>query len=187
MSEPNGHKWYVVHTQSGYEQKAKDALNKRIVRESQEAAFSEILIPSENVVQVVKDAKAKGGSKEKKSTRRFFPGYILVKMDLNNYTFHLVKDTPHISGFVGGTRNPPVVPEAEVKRIVNQISDGTLKPKPKVNFDRGDNVRVTQGPFANFNGTVEDINQDKGKLTVMVSIFGRATPVELEFLQVEKQ
>lgn len=181
------HKWYVVHTASGFENKAKDALNKRIANENRQAFLSEVLIPSENVVELVKDGKGKNGAKERKSSRKFFPGYILVKMELTDETYHLVKGTPHISGFVGGTRHPPVVPEAEINRILSQISEGTLKPRPKVMFERGDNVRVVQGPFANFNGLVDEVNPEKAKITVMVSIFGRSTPVELDFLQVEKQ
>ena len=181
------HKWYVVHTASGYETKAKDALEKRIENENKIEAFAEILIPSENVVELVKDGKGKKGPKEKKTARKFFPGYILVRMNLTDETYHLVKGTPHITGFVGGKRNPPVVPDKEIDRIKSQISEGTLKPKPKVMFERGDSVRVVQGPFSNFNGTVDEVNPEKAKLTVLVSIFGRSTPVELEFLQVEKQ
>lgn len=187
MTSNGSHKWYVVHTASGFENKAKDALGKRINNEGMADLFSEVLIPQENVVEVVKDGKSKGGTRERKSSRRFFPGYILVKMELNDASFHLVKETPHISGFVGGTRNPPVVPEKEVQRILTQINEGTLKPRPKVMFDRGDQIRVIQGPFANFTGTVDDVHPEKSKITVMVSIFGRATPVELDFLQVEKQ
>jgi len=186
--EPNpNHKWYVVHTQSGYEMKAKSALEKRIENEGKADFFTEVLIPAENVVELVKDSKGKKAPKERKSTRKFFPGYILVKMELTDETYHLVKGASHITGFVGGTRHPPVVPEDEVNRILTQIQDGTLKPKPKVMFERGDSVRVVQGPFANFNGTVDDVSPEKAKLTVLVSIFGRSTPVELDFLQVEKQ
>lgn len=171
--------WYVVHTYSGYEQKAKLALEERVRSSKMEAAFEEILIPSEPVLEVKKGEK-------KTSSRRFFPGYILVKMELNDKTWHLVKGTPKITGFVGGSLNPPKVPEAEVLRITKQIEDGTLKPKPKVEFEKGESVKVTSGPFSTFAGIVDEVNMDKGKLKVLVSIFGRSTPIELDFSQVEK-
>jgi len=171
--------WYVVHTYSGYEQKAKKALEERVRQHKVEHLFEDVLVPTENVVEVKKGVK-------KTSKRQFFPGYILVKMDLNEATWHIVKGTPKITGFVGGSTKPPVVPEEEVMRITNQIEDGTLAPKPKVEFEKGENVRVVSGPFANFAGMVDDVNEGKGKLRVLVSIFGRSTPIELEFTQVEK-
>ncbi|PIR17316.1 MAG: transcription termination/antitermination protein NusG [Deltaproteobacteria bacterium CG11_big_fil_rev_8_21_14_0_20_49_13] len=171
--------WYVVHTYSGYEQKAKQALLEKIKSARAEDLFEEILIPSEDVVEVKKGSK-------KTTKRQFFPGYILVKMDLNEKTWHIVKGTPKITGFVGGSLNPPMVPEEEVARITKQIEEGTLKPKPKVQFEKGEDVKVVNGPFATFSGTVDEVNSEKGKLRVMVSIFGRSTPIELEFTQVEK-
>lgn len=171
--------WYVVHTYSGYEQKAKQALERNIKKQKMDEAFGEIMIPQENVVEVKKGVK-------KTSSRHFFPGYILVNMELNDKTWHLVKETPRITGFVGGSLNPPIVPESEVERITQQIEEGTLKPKPKVSFDKGENVRVVSGPFASFFGIVDEVNEEKGRLRVMVSIFGRSTPIELDFIQVEK-
>ncbi len=171
--------WYVVHTYSGFEQKAKLALQERIRQNHMENLFGEVLIPSENVIELVRGEK-------KTTTRKFFPGYMLVKMILNDNTWHLVKSTPRITGFVGNALTPPAVPEEEVARITNQMEEGTLKPRPKVEFEEGESVRVIDGPFVNFNGVVEEVKPDKGKLRVMVSIFGRSTPVELDFVQVEK-
>jgi transcription termination/antitermination protein NusG len=171
--------WYVVHTYSGFEQKAKLALMERIRQHHMEELFGEVLIPSENVIELVRGEK-------KTTTRKFFPGYMLVKMILNDNTWHLVKSTPRITGFVGNALTPPAVPEEEVARITNQMEEGTLKPRPKVEFEEGESVRVIDGPFVNFNGVVEEVKPDKGKLRVMVSIFGRSTPVELDFVQVEK-
>ncbi len=173
------HKWYVVHTYSGYEQKAKLALQERIKQQKMDKFFTDVLIPSENVIELVRGEK-------KTTSRKFFPGYMLVKMILNDSTWHLVKSTPKITGFVGNAINPPAVPEEEVSRITNQMTEGTLKPRPKVQFEEGESVRVIDGPFVNFNGVVEEVKPDKGKLRVMVSIFGRSTPVELDFVQVEK-
>lgn len=173
------YKWYVVHTYSGYEQKAKLALLERIKQQKMEKSFADVLIPSENVIELVRGEK-------KTTSRKFFPGYMLVKMILNDTTWHLVKSTPKITGFVGNAINPPAVPEEEVSRIANQMTEGTLKPRPKVQFEEGESVRVIDGPFVNFNGVVEEVKADKGKLRVMVSIFGRSTPVELDFVQVEK-
>jgi len=171
--------WYVVHTYSGYEMKAKQALHERIKNAHMEELIEEILVPSEDVVEMKKGVK-------KTSKRQFFPGYILVKMELNEKTWHLVKGTAKITGFVGGSLNPPVVPEEEVRRITRQIEEGTLKPKPKVMFEKGEDVKVVNGPFSTFSGIVEDVNEEKGKLRVLVSIFGRSTPIELDFTQVEK-
>jgi len=173
------HHWYVVHTYSGFEQKAKLALEERIKSLRVEPYFGEVLVPSESVVEMKKGVR-------KTTTRKFFPGYILVKMELNDQTWHVVKGTPKITGFVGNSTNPPIVPEEEVLRITQQIDEGTLRPKPKVSFEKGESVRVMDGPFATFSGVVEEVNAEKGKLKVLVSIFGRATPVELDFIQVEK-
>src|SRR5262245_15503902 len=171
--------WYVVHTYSGFEQKAKKALEERIKSLRKDKFFGEVLVPSENVVEMKKGVK-------KTTTRKFFPGYILVQMELNDETWHIVKGTPKVTGFVGSTTHPPTIPEEEVRRITQQIDEGTLRPKPKVSFEKGESVRVIDGPFATFNGVVEDVNPEKGKLKVLVSIFGRATPIELDFIQVEK-
>jgi transcriptional antiterminator NusG len=169
----------VVHTYSGFENKAKKSLEDKIRLENLAELFGEILIPMEQVVEM------KGGEK-KTSKRKFFPGYILVQMHMNDRSWHLVKNTPKVTGFVGGARNPPPIPDYEVERITNRMTEGVLKPKPKVLFEEGESVRVIDGPFANFNGMVEEVKPDKGKLRVLVSIFGRATPVELDFVQVEK-
>ena len=171
--------WYVVHTYSGYEQKAKLALEQRMKSAGKEQMLKEVLIPSEPVEERVKGQK-------RITNRKFFPGYILVKMELNDDTWHIVKNTSRITGFVGSSTNPPSVPEEEVARITQKISEGTIRPKPKVEYEKGESVRVSEGPFAGFTGIVEEVKPEKGKLRVLVSIFGRATPVELEFFQVEK-
>lgn len=172
-------KWYVVHTYSGFENKAKDALEERIKRNKMDDKFEKFLIPVENVVELV-------GGKRKVTQRKFFPGYMLVRMILNDETFHLVKNTPKITGFVGGTRNPSPVPDEEAERLTKMIEDETLRPKPKDKFERGEVVRVVDGPFRGFNGIVGEVKPEKGKVKVLVSIFGRQTPVELDFVQVEK-
>jgi len=175
-------KYYVVHTYSGYENKVRQALEERIRQHNLEEAFGEILIPTEQVVEMVKGER-------RTSKRKFFPGYILVEMEMGPSSWHLVKSTPKVTGFVGGGKTPeetPAITKAEVERLTSQISEGTLKPKPKVLFETGDSIRVTDGPFSGFNGSVEEVNAEKGRLRVLVSIFGRATPVELDFMQVEK-
>lgn len=171
--------WYGVHTYSGYENKVKLNLEERIRALDAEEMFGEILIPAETVVELKKGER-------KTSTRKFFPGYILIEMELNNETWHIVKDTPKVTGFVGGGQTPPPIPEDEVALITDRMAEGEDRPKPKVEFEVGETVRVIDGPFHNFTGVVEDVNPDKAKLKVMVSIFGRVTPVELEFIQVEK-
>ena len=171
--------WYIVHTYSGYENKAKLALEERIKSLKKESFFGEVIVPEENVVELVKGQK-------KTTKRRFFPGYILVKMNLTDETWHIVKNTPKITGFVGDKIKPIPVPEAEVQKMTNRIAEGQVKPRPRVSFHEGESVRVVDGPFSNFSGTVEDVNPDKGKVKVLVSIFGRSTPVELDFIQVEK-
>jgi len=170
--------WYVVHTYSGYEKKVKESLLNRIEAEGVQERFGDVLIPSETVVEMKKGKKRTG-------TRSFFPGYLLVQMELDEKTWHLVRHTPKVTGFVGG-KTPAPIPESEVEDIKSQMVEGRLKPKPKVTFTEGENVRVNDGPFSNFNGVVESIKPDKGKVVVLVSIFGRATPVELDFTQVEK-
>jgi len=171
--------WYVVHTYTGYEMKAKQNLEDRVRQLANEDRFGEILVPTENIVELVK-------GKKKESKRKFFPGYILVNMELNEETWYIVKNTPKITGFVGGGMTTPPIPEGEVKRITQQIAEGSLKPKPKADFEKGEGVRIIDGPFTSFNGIVEDVRPEKGKLRVSVSIFGRSTPVELDFTQVEK-
>lgn len=171
--------WYVVHTYSGYENRVKEMLQERIKGNNKTEFFGEVLVPSENVVELVKGEK-------KTTSRKFFPGYILVNMDLNDETWHIVKNTPKVTGFVGEGNKPTPVSEKDVKEIVNQITQGTLKPKPKTVFEKGDSVRIVDGPFTNFNGLVDEVKPDKGRLRVLVSIFGRSTPIELDFLQVKK-
>ena len=171
--------WYVVHTYSGYENRVKEMLQERIKGNNKTEFFGEVLVPSENVVELVKGEK-------KTTSRKFFPGYILVNMDLNDETWHIVKNTPKVTGFVGEGNKPTPVSEEDVKEIINQITQGTLKPKPKTVFEKGDSVRIVDGPFTNFNGLVDEVKPDKGRLRVLVSIFGRSTPIELDFLQVKK-
>lgn len=173
-------KWYIINTQTGCEATAKTAIEERVRSQKMEQFFGDILIPSENVVELVK------GQKQTKS-RKFFPGYMFVQMFLNDETWHLVKHSSKVTGFVGGAKTrPPEVPEAEVLRVTQQMSGVAEKPRQKVKFSVGENVTVVDGPFSNFSGTVEEINEDKAKVKVLVSIFGRPTPVELDFIQVEK-
>ncbi len=173
-------KWYIVNVQTGCEATAKKAIEEKIKTSKMEELFGEILIPSENVVELVK------GQKQTKS-RKFFPGYMFVQMFLNDETWHLVKHSSKVTGFVGGAKTrPPEVPEAEVFRVTQQMAGVAEKPRAKVKFTVGENVTVIDGPFSNFSGSVEEINEDKAKVKVLVSIFGRPTPVELDFIQVEK-
>lgn len=173
-------KWYVVHAYSGYEKSVQRALLERIARAGMEDSFGEILVPVEEVVEM------KSGQKSI-SERKFFPGYVLVEMDMSDESWHLVKDTNKVTGFVGGSvMKPTPISAKEVQNILNQIQEGIEKPKPKVLFEAGEAIRVKDGPFTDFHGNVEDVNYDKSKLRVSVSIFGRPTPVELDFNQVEK-
>lgn len=173
-------RWYVVHAYSGYENSVKRSLEERIVRFEKQDSFGDILIPTEEVVEM-RDGK------KRKSDRKFFPGYVLVQMEMNDDTWHLVKGVPKVSGFIGGSGNEPTpITQAEVNEIVGRMQDSTEKPKPKYSFVAGEMVRVIDGPFLDFNGTVEDVNYEKNKMRVAVSIFGRSTPVELDFSQVEK-
>jgi transcription termination/antitermination protein NusG len=171
-------KWYVVHTYSGHENRAKLTLLERIKNAGLSDFFGEVLIPTESVMAVVKGQR-------RTSTRKFYPGYMFVQMVLDDRTFHLVKNTPKITGFLGGTK-PTAVPEREITGIHSAMTEGKAKPKPRVSFEQGDTVRVIEGPFANFSATIEEVKPDKQKVKVLVSIFGRATPVELDFTQVEK-
>ncbi len=173
-------KWFVVHAYSGFEKSVQRALTERIARSGIADQFGQILVPVEEVVEM------KGGQKAI-SERKFFPGYVLVEMELTDESWHLVKSTPKVTGFVGGTSmRPTPITQKEVDGILAQVQEGVEKPRPKVLFEVGELVRVKEGPFTDFNGTVEDVNYDKSKLRVAVTIFGRATPVELEFGQVEK-
>ena len=171
--------WYAVHTYSGFEQRVKITLEERVRSHNLSSHFGKILVPQETVVELVRGQK-------KTSTRKFFPGYILVQLDLNDDTWHLVKDTPKVTGFVGDSHHPSPLTQAEVENLTKQMEGGANRPRPKVNFEEGDAVKVVDGPFADFNGTVDEVKADKGKLRVLISIFGRNTPVELDFVQVEK-
>ncbi|MCI5064925.1 transcription termination/antitermination protein NusG [bacterium] len=169
----------MVQAYSGFEQKVKRALEERIRNEQMESSFGDIRVPEETVVELVKGQK-------KTSTRKFFPGYVLVQMEMNQDTWHLVKETPKVSGFIGDETDPQPLNPDEVERIVQQVEDGVAAPKAKMSFADGETVKVVDGPFAEFSGTVEEVKPEKGKVKVLISIFGRATPVELDFIQVEK-
>lgn len=183
MAEEKNLKWFVVHTYSGYEKKAKKSLQERIRNAGLESQFGDleedILIPVEEVVEMKKGEK-------KTSERKLFPGYMLVRMVYSDETWHLVKDTPKITGFVGNSARPVPISEREIRKITQQMEEGVQRPKPLIEFEQGEEVQVIDGPFMNFNGIVEEVKPDKGKVRVMVSIFGRRTPVELDFSQVEK-
>lgn len=179
MSESAALKWYVVNTYSGHENRAKLGLEERIKNGGLEDEFGEILIPTENVMEMVKGQR-------RTSTRKFYPGYMFVQMVINERTFHLVKGTPKITGFLGG-QHPSPVPERDITGVHTAMDTGKSKPTPKVSYAVGDTVMVIDGPFTTFSGTIEDVNLDKEKVKVLVSMFGRATPVELQFDQVEKQ
>jgi transcriptional antiterminator NusG len=173
-------RWYVVHAYSGFEKSVQRALQERVNRSGMQEKFGEILVPVEEVIEM------KGGQKSI-SERKFFPGYVLVNMVMDDDTWHLVKNTPRVTGFVGGTNlKPTPISDKEVADILHQMQEGVEKPKPKVLFENGELVRVKEGPFTDFNGVVEDVNYEKSKMRVSVTIFGRATPVELDFGQVEK-
>jgi transcriptional antiterminator NusG len=170
-------KWYVVHTYSGFENKVKISLQGRIDAAGMHEYFSEVLIPEEDIVELVSGEK-------KTSKRKFFPGYILVRMEMNDDTWHVVKDTPKVTGFIGSKDKPSPIPDKDVEMLRTRIEEGTLKPKPKFKFEVGDHVRIIDGPFINFDGVIDEVKAEKGKLRVIVSIFGRPTPVELDFIQV---
>ena len=178
-SSGDGKKWYIVHTYSGFENKVKESLEQRVNAYGLQSDIGEILIPTEDIVE-------KRGGREVKSARRFFPGYILVEMSMSDNAWHVVKNTPKVTGFVGAGAKPTPLTREEVDQILNQVTEAAEKPKPKYSFDKGDQVRINAGPFTSFNGIVEEVNLDKNTLKVMVTIFGRSTPVELDFLQVEK-
>jgi transcriptional antiterminator NusG len=173
-------RWYVVHAFSGFEKQVQRSLAERIARAGMEDMFGEILVPTEEVVEM------KGGQK-RRSDRKFFPGYVLVEMEMNDETWHLVKEVPKVMGFIGGTSDrPAAITEKEANTILSRVQEGVDKPRPKILFEPGEMVRVVDGPFNDFNGTVEEVNYEKNRLRVAVLIFGRSTPVELNFHQVEK-
>ncbi len=173
-------RWYVVQAFSGYEGQVKRSLAERIKRYGMEDSFGEILVPTEEVVEM-------RGGQQRKSERKFFPGYVLVEMEMNDDTWHLVKDVPRVLGFIGGTNDKPApITSKEADAILQRMQDGVDKPRPKILFEPGEVVRVIDGPFNDFNGVVEDVDYDKSRLKVSVLIFGRSTPVDLEFSQVEK-
>lgn len=172
-------KWYIVHTYSGYENRVEQTI-KEMVRTGQAEGFIEqVVVPTEKVVELVKGEK-------RTSTRKFYPGYVMVKMVLNDKTWHLIQELPRVTGFVGGKNRPAPMRDVEAARILSMMESRKEQPRPKFHFERGDEVRVIDGPFGGFNATVEDVNYDKGKLRASVSIFGRQTPVELDFVQVTK-
>jgi transcriptional antiterminator NusG len=172
-------KWYIVHVYSGFENKVKATLAERIAACLHPEKFGEVLVPTEEIVELVK-------GRRKTSSRKFYPGYILVRMELDDETWHIVNDTAKVTGFLGGREKPTPLSDEEADQILNRMAAGKLKPQPKYFFESGDEIRVIDGPFTNFNGTVEEVNQEKGKIKVLVSIFGRSTPVELDFVQVQK-
>jgi transcriptional antiterminator NusG len=173
-------RWYVVHVYSGYEQQAIRSLRERIAHSGMTEKFGDILVPTEEVVEM------RGGQK-RRSDRKFFPGYVLIQMEMNEATWHLVKEVPKVMGFIGGTSDRPApISDKEAAQIMDRIQEGVEKPKPKVLFEPGEVVRVIDGPFSDFSGVVEEVNYEKSRLRVAVTIFGRSTPVELEFAQVEK-
>jgi transcription termination/antitermination protein NusG len=171
--------WYIVHTYSGFEERVKDNLKQRIEALGVADRFGDVRVPTETLVEM-------RGGKRRQVERKFFPGYILVEMEMTDETWHVVKNTPKVTGFVGSPKHPTPLTEEEVNQILNQVVATKEKPKPKHVYEKGEHVRITDGPFSNFTGTVDEINLDKNTLRVLVTIFGRATPVELEFLQVQK-
>jgi transcriptional antiterminator NusG len=179
-TEPRSDKaWYIVHTYSGFEKKVAESLQQRVQAYGLQDEIGEVLIPTEDVVEM-------RAGKKVVSSKRFFPGYILVEMNMTDNAWHVVKNTPKVTGFVGAGSKPTPLTKEEVEQILTQVRTAAEKPKPKYTFDKGDQVRINEGPFAGFNGSVDEVNTDKNTLKVMVTIFGRSTPVELDFLQVEK-
>ena len=173
-------RWYVLHVYSGFEKKVAEAIREQSVQKGMEDLFEEILVPTEEVIEMRRGQKVS-------SERKFFPGYVLVKMELGDDSWHLVKNTPKVTGFLGNRGRPSPISQAEADRILHQVQEGVERPKPSVTFEIGETVRVADGPFNSFIGLVEEVDEDRARLKVAVSIFGRATPVELEYSQVEKQ
>ena len=174
------HKWYIVHAYSNFEKKVAESIREQAKTQGLEENFSDILVPTEDVVEIRRGRKVN-------AERKFFPGYVLVKCDLTDEVYHLIKNTPKVTGFLGADKSKPVpIPDREAERIKGQVAEGVDHPKPSVSFEVGEQVRVSDGPFASFNGVVEEVDHARARLKVAVSIFGRATPVELEYAQVEK-
>lgn len=179
MTNVRTKQWYIVHTYSGFERKVAESLAQRVQAYGLGDEIGEVLIPTENVEEI-------RGGRRVVTSKRFFPGYILVEMEMSDNAWHVVKNTPKVTGFVGAGSKPTPLTREEVDQILTQVSEAAEKPKPKYSFEKGDQVRINEGPFSSFNGVVDDVNPDRSTLKVMVTIFGRATPVELDFLQVEK-
>ncbi|GMV63968.1 MAG: hypothetical protein AMXMBFR74_31350 [Parvibaculum sp.] len=172
-------RWYIIHAYSNFEKKVADSLREQAEQQGLSDQFEEILVPTEEVVEVRRGRKIN-------AERKFFPGYVLAKMEMTDEAYHLVKNTPKVTGFLGADNKPQPISQAEVDRILHQVQEGVERPKPSITFEIGEQVRVADGPFASFNGFVEEVDEEKARLKVAVSIFGRATPVELEYGQVEK-
>jgi transcriptional antiterminator NusG len=179
MNDQPAKQWYIVHTYSGFEKKVAESLQQRVQAYGLQEEVGEVLIPTEDVVEM------RGGRKVV-SSKRFFPGYILVELAMSDNVWHIVRNTPKVTGFVGAGSKPTPLTREEVEQILSQVRDSVEKPKPKYTFEKGDQVRINEGPFTSFNGVVDEVNLDRNTLKVMVTIFGRSTPVELDFLQVEK-
>ncbi len=172
-------RWYIVHTYSNFEKKVMEDIRKQVVQKHLDDMFEQIIVPTEEVIEIRRGRRIK-------SERRFFPGYVLVKVDLTDEVFHLIKNTPKVTGFLGSGLKPVPITDAEANRILNQVAEGVEKPKTSIHFEIGEQVKVADGPFASFTGQVEEVDEERSRLKVAVSIFGRPTPVELEYAQVEK-